>query len=67
MPELSELHQAIVRDQFEWGEFGVSEDSTRSEEESLAKPNFFISCHAAFALVATGGSDSDALQGVGAA
>jgi hypothetical protein len=52
MADLGELVQAIVDDQFERGEFGSSEDFDRIEATAAAKPNFFISCQAAFALVA---------------
>lgn len=61
MADLGELVQAIVDDQFDWGEFGHSEDFGRSERMAAAKPNFFISCQAAFALVAVEGPDADAV------
>ena len=54
MTSLDELQDHVLADQYDWGEFGRSEVSDRSETEAYAKPNLFVSCHAAYALVATG-------------
>lgn len=61
MADLAELVQAIVADQFDWGEFGRSEGLDRTEAMAVAKPNFFVSCQAAFALVAVEGPDAAAV------
>jgi hypothetical protein len=61
MADLGELLESIVDDQFDWGEFGRSDDLGRSEEMAAAKPNFFISCQAVFALVAVEGPEAVAV------
>jgi hypothetical protein len=61
MAQLSELVTAMVDDQFDWGEFGRSEDANRTEAMAAAKPNFFISCQVAYALVAVEGPEAVAV------
>lgn len=62
---MNQFVEAIVEDQYEWGEFGRSEDTSgqpRTAELASAKPNLWVSSQAAFALVAISGPEHPAVR-----
>ncbi len=64
MADVDQFVTAIVEDQYEWGEFGRSEDmpaQPRTAASASAKPHFWVSSQAACALVAVAGPDHPAV------
>lgn len=62
---VTQFVEAIIQDQYAWGEFGRSEEISehpRTADMASAKPNFWVSSQAAFALVAISGPEHPAVK-----